>query len=145
MYFHLLMHNSKLIQDRITAELKDQQIFHGQARVLVLLLQNKNISQIELSNGLNIKCSTASRMLKQMEKDNLITRTTDPKDDRVIRLNLSDKGKQKAVKVKSIWDKIKKDLMSWIPKEHQELFHDLLIKIRNNLGGKAPKLNLMDD
>ncbi|MCP4176302.1 MAG: MarR family transcriptional regulator [bacterium] len=140
MYFHILMHNSKLLQDRVVKELEQKNIHHGQARVLVVLLQNSNISQIELSNGLNIKRPTASRMLKQMEETDLIVRTSDPNDDRIIRLKLTENGFEKAVIVKEVWDRINKDLLDWIPEEHHELFNELLVIIRNNLGGKEPYL-----
>ncbi len=141
MYLHILMHNSKLLQDRIRKELEGKDIHHGQARVLVALLQqNSNMSQVELGNGLNITRPTVSRMLKQMEKTDLVKRSLDLKDDRITRVELTVKGLEMANIVKEVWDDINGDLLEWIPEKHHKLFDELLTAIRNNLGGEKPDL-----
>lgn len=66
-------------------------IYPGQIPVLMLLAKREGLSQREISKELNIKPSTVAVSMKRMEKNGLIIRKTDEKDQRIQRIYATDK------------------------------------------------------
>lgn len=61
--------------------------------ILINLYRHEGISQQELARKLLVGRSNMSMLLPQMEKRGLIARRDDPKDKRVLRLFLTEKGR----------------------------------------------------
>ncbi len=61
--------------------------------ILINLYRHEGISQQELARKLLVGRSNMSMLLPQMEKRGLISRRDDPKDKRVLRLFLTEKGR----------------------------------------------------
>ncbi|MBU5308293.1 MarR family transcriptional regulator [Clostridioides mangenotii] len=55
--------------------------------------ENKPISQKELASLMNIKDSSVARLVDRMERDGLIKRVENPKDERVKFLELTNNGR----------------------------------------------------
>ena len=66
----------------------------GQAPVLALLMQTESMSQRELAREIHITPASVSGLLKRMEREGMVTRTSDPRDARSTLVALSDKGRQ---------------------------------------------------
>ncbi|WP_139376906.1 MarR family winged helix-turn-helix transcriptional regulator [Halobacillus salinus] len=58
------------------------------------LLDKGNMTIGELSNSIHLACSTTTDLVDRMEKNELVERIRDPKDRRVVRIQVLDKGKQ---------------------------------------------------
>jgi len=78
-------------------------IHPGQMPLLMLLDQNDGLNQSEICRKLRIKPSTAAVSLQRMEKNGLIFRASDERDQRKNRIYATDKAK-------AIWKEIR-DLM----------------------------------
>lgn len=72
-------------------------LYYGQPRVLKMILDHQNITQSELVEKLNVSKESVSTSLKRLSQNNLVIKTKDETDKRIIRLSLSDKGRQVTV------------------------------------------------
>ncbi|MDC3415700.1 MarR family winged helix-turn-helix transcriptional regulator [Aquibacillus salsiterrae] len=57
------------------------------------LLEEGDLTVGELSNKINLACSTTTDLVDRMEKNEIVERVRDEKDRRVVRIHLLDKGK----------------------------------------------------
>jgi DNA-binding MarR family transcriptional regulator len=61
---------------------------------LALLAKKDGISQGELSQKFEVDPSRVTRLAKKLEREGLLRRERDPKDNRVVRLSLTEKGRR---------------------------------------------------
>ncbi len=72
------------------------QHFHGQSQVLQLVAGNDGIIQRDLAEQLDMRPSSLAELVSKLEHADLIIRTQDEKDQRVMHISLTEKGKQSA-------------------------------------------------
>ena len=90
------------------------------------------VFQKDLEAEFQMARSTASGILQAMEKKGLITRESIPRDARLKRLVLTEKGMKFQMEIMENFDRIQKVLKSDIPKEKLECFLEVLDMIREN-------------
>lgn len=74
---------------------KSQQgIHHGRGHVLGVLIDNNNIAQRELADLMDIRPASLTDLLEKLEKDGLVNRIRDDNDRRIIRVTITDHGRQ---------------------------------------------------
>jgi DNA-binding MarR family transcriptional regulator len=73
--------------------LRDQDVHQGQPPLLFALSREDGQTQSELAEKLRITPATVTVMLKRMEKNKLLQRRPDSKDQRKSRVFLTDKGR----------------------------------------------------
>lgn len=64
----------------------------GQFRVLLVLWESEDLTQVEIARYLNIEQPTVAITLKRMERDGLIKTMPDPLDGRRTRIVLTERG-----------------------------------------------------
>ncbi len=84
----------QLMQQALTRALADLDIKPPHLDILVNLFRFEGISQQELARKLLVGRSNMSMLLPQMEKRGLLERRPDPKDKRVLRLYLTEAGRE---------------------------------------------------
>ena len=62
--------------------------------VMMSLWKENGLKVIELGKKAGLEPSTMTGLLDRMERDGLVSRTMDPRDRRVIRINLTETGRQ---------------------------------------------------
>ena len=135
---HILMHNGRLIERALEAELSPLGLHHGQGRILLNIKTSKEITQADLARLMDIKPATVTNMLKPLEKKRLVKRKLDAKTNRAVIVSLTAKGESACVQIKSAWDRIEKRMRKDLPEAGiDDLFHTLET-IRGALGGKEP-------
>lgn len=72
--------------------LKDFNITVPQFRALQILIYHGDLTIGELSQKMDLACSTITDLIDRMEKTELVTRKRDDKDKRVVRIEVLDKG-----------------------------------------------------
>ena len=90
------------------------------------------VFQKDLEAEFQMARSTASGILQAMEKKGLITREPIPRDARLKRLVLTEKGMEFQMEIMENFDRIQKVLKSDIPQEKLECFLEVLDMIREN-------------
>lgn len=81
------------LQRRVMMEaLRSVDMHPSQSFCCVLIERNPGLSQRELADRIHIKPATVTIMLQRMEKSGLIRRESDPKDQRIQRLFVTESG-----------------------------------------------------
>lgn len=137
---NLLVHIGKLLNDRLRATLGERGLHFGQARILVALLRNEELTQVAIGKGLNIKSATVTVQVKKLEAAGLIVRHQDEQDDRVMNVRLTPAGIEAAEYAVEVTRTIESELRSGLSDEDLEALRDPLLVVRNALGGEDPSI-----
>lgn len=90
----LLRHVAFIIKKRGRDILSNFEITNPQFNALLVLREHPGITMGEICEKLFLACSTATDLIDRMEKSGYLNRKRDPQDRRVIRLSITEKGKQ---------------------------------------------------
>jgi len=69
-------------------------LHRAQAGLLCRLFANDGITQSEIAEQLAVQGATVTNLLQRMEESGLVTRRRDPDDNRLVRVYLTDSGRQ---------------------------------------------------
>lgn len=105
----------------------------GQAGILFILNCNGGLSQRELAQKLGITPPSMTVALRKMEKLGYITKEPDPLDQRIIRIQIAEKGKECIQNLKGVMDNMENVLYQGMSQEERLLLRRLLLEIRTNL------------
>lgn len=106
----------------------------SQGRTLhFLLAQTEDVFQKDIEEEYSIRPSTATELLKQMEKNGLILRQPVPYDNRLKRIVLTDKALTYRQQVVEDLTALEETLVSGISKEDLEVFFNVIEKMMDNL------------
>lgn len=95
--------------------------------------KNKDIFQKDLETGLDLKRSSISLMLNNMEKSGLIERVLVSEDARLKKLVLTEKSHKLYEKISIAINSVENRLSQKITEDELEVFYNVLDKIRRNL------------
>lgn len=108
-------------------------LYPGQPPLLFTLYKSDGLSQREIANKLHIKPATITVMLTRMEKAGLITRKQDEADQRILRVYLTEKGKEICEELKKIMPVLNEQCFGNFTEEEKETFKYLLEKMAENI------------
>lgn len=108
-------------------------IHPGQLAFLKIIKEKEGISQRELAELLHVKAPTVAVTVKRLEKAEVIERRPDPKDMRVSRLYLKEKGKALAEEVIQNLDVNEKVVTSGFTEEEVSMLIGFLERMTKNL------------
>lgn len=108
----------------------------SQAGVLFTLHQSDSMSQKELAARLNVTPPSITASIQKMERDGYLTRHPDPKDQRVMRLSLTEKGKSCIQGVRTVARQMEELMFCNMTGEEVALLKRLLLQISDNLDRK---------
>ncbi|MEG0107702.1 MAG: MarR family transcriptional regulator [Lachnospiraceae bacterium] len=133
-HLQLLMHQiSHLSMQKSMQLLEVYDLKPGQAGILFVLNQHKGLSQKELSKKIKITPPSVTVAIRKMEDEGYILRTSDETDQRIIRLEVTEKGQNCIVQITSVLNQMEELLFANISEEEKLLFRRLLIQMRDNL------------
>lgn len=95
---------SREILRKYTPFLKELDITYTQYIVLMVLWEEKEVKVGDLGKKLYLDTGTLSPLLKSMEKKNLVCRTRDKTDERIVKIAITEEGealKEKAAEIPS--------------------------------------------
>ena len=108
----------------------------SQAGVLFTLHRSDSMSQKELAARLNVTPPSITASIQKMERDGYLTRHPDPKDQRVMRLSLTEKGKSCIQSVWTVAQQMEELMFCDMTVEEVALLKRLLLQISDNLDRK---------
>lgn len=108
-------------------------IHPGQMPVLGLLEEKDGISQSTVCKRLGIKPSTVTVSLKRLEKMEMVRRVPDQKDQRVVRVYLTEKARQTVRETKEVLKQNEKMMLKGLSETEICLLKRLLEQIASNL------------
>ena len=108
-------------------------LHRGQIHLLLLISQNDGIIQRDLAERMDIRPSSLTEMLMNLEQNLLITRKQDEKDRRVIHVYLTEAGKTAIDGFVQANDKLSVSLFNCLTSEEIEKMLEMVNKINANL------------
>ncbi|MDL2220595.1 MarR family transcriptional regulator [Eubacteriales bacterium OttesenSCG-928-N14] len=119
----------------VQQKLSQMGLYMGQHFVLLgILYMEDNISQKQLADAVGVSPASMATSIKRMERNGLITRSSDENDMRRNQLQLTDLGKEYAIRCETIFAQADAQLLSGFSPEETEQLQEYLIRMRNNMG-----------
>ena len=127
---HQLMHLSRY---HAVLRMEDMELNPSQAGILFILNSHGRLSQRQLAQKIGITPPSMTVTLRKLEELGFIHKEPDEKDQRIIRIRLSEAGKECIEKLKSIMDEMEEILYQGFSVEEKLLFRRLILEMRENL------------
>ncbi|MBQ8003347.1 MAG: MarR family transcriptional regulator [Clostridia bacterium] len=105
----------------------------GQPPILKYLSENDGCKQSEIAQREHVSAATTTVMLQTMEKNGLIQRKSDENDLRIMRVYITDKGRQMQKKCDEAIENMEKEIYEGFTPDEIETFKMLLTKKRDRL------------
>ena len=102
-----------------------------------IINSDEEVLQCDLEKAIKLRRATISRVLKTMEKKNLITRVISSKDARVKKIILSDKTKKMYLESKAKLEALEELITSNISDNEINIFLEVMNKMQENLMKKG--------
>lgn len=130
---HIFMQVIRLHFLRSHSLLENTGIYPGQPPFLFALYKKDGQSQKELGENLGVKPSTITVTTRRLEKNGVVERRQDEKDQRKSRIFLTEKGRKMCKELKDIHGQITEESFKGLTKDEKVIFRRLLMQIRDNL------------
>lgn len=127
---HQLMHLSRY---HAAMRMEDMELNPSQAGILFILNGHGRLSQRQLAQKIGITPPSMTVALRKLEELGFIQKEPDDKDQRIIRIRLSENGKDCIERLKSILEEMEEILYQGFSVEERLLFWRLLLAMRGNL------------
>ena len=105
----------------------------GQVPILSQLHYHGELTQRELAEHTHVTAATISGTLKRMEKAGLVRREMDEHDQRILRVHLSEQGRQMWLKSTEQIRAVTGELMEGFSAEERQQMHEYLCRIAKNM------------
>lgn len=129
----MLMHK---IMNRAKELYQEFNLNKSQAGILFALHRSDSLSQKELAARMNVTPPSITSSIQKMERDGYLTRRSDPADQRVMRLTLTEKGRSCIKGVYAVAEQMEEIMFRDMTREEIMLLRRLLFQIRDNLNEK---------
>ena len=123
----------RMYYSRIQSQLAEVGLYRGQPPILMLLYKNDGMSQKEMARALNLSPATMTVTLKRMEKAGLVLREMDEHDQRILRVHLSEKGREMCEAGESRIGVVTAELLEGFTLEEQQQLNEYLGRIAHNM------------
>ena len=111
----------------------------GARAILSMLAVSDGLSQLELVRGTHLRPATVSVILRKMEEEGMVLRQSDTQDKRILRVYLTDLGREKDASTILRIQKNDALALRGISEEEELLLMSLLSKMRDNLLSETAK------
>jgi MarR family transcriptional regulator, organic hydroperoxide resistance regulator len=113
--------------------LRELKLYVGQDNLLARLWQGDGITQMQLCEHLKCEPPTVTNMVKSLEQNGFIYRKRDEKDARVMRIYLTDEGRELQDPVGFKWKQQQGKLLHSISPEERLILRNLMKRMEKNL------------
>ena len=138
----LLAQICRLHHARAHTLLEELGLYRGQPPVLRALWEREGLAHSELAARLHVQPATITKMIKRMEKAGFVVRRSDPRDQRVSRVYLTDAGRAIQAEVRRVWRALEEETLDGFSLEERMSLRCFFLQMRENLlqvtEGKPP-------
>jgi DNA-binding MarR family transcriptional regulator len=113
--------------------LRELNLYVGQDNLLSRLWLGDGVTQMQLSEYLKCEPPTVTNMVKSLEHNGFIYRKRDEHDARVMRIYLTDKGKELQKPVEFRWKQQQEKLLHSILPEERLILMEIMKRMERNL------------
>jgi DNA-binding MarR family transcriptional regulator len=105
----------------------------AQATLLCGLFAQDGMTQSEIAEQLAVQGATVTNMLQRMEDADLVTRQRDPDDNRLVRVYLTDAGKNKELSLMEQFLKLETAIFEGLSQADRAALRQMLRRLLNNM------------
>ena len=113
--------------------LRELNLYVGQDNLLSRLWLGDGVTQMQLCEHLKCEPPTVTNMVKSLEQNGFIYRKRDELDARIMRIYLTDKGKELEKPVEFKWKQQQEKLLHTISPEERLILRELMKRMERNL------------
>ncbi len=95
--------------------------------------EGRNVYQKDIENEYSIRPSTATQLLKRMEKNGLVQRVPDPSDSRLKKIIVADKALSCQDELQRELIAVEEKLIDQIPQEKLDIFIEVIQQMLKNM------------
>lgn len=128
----LLHHLGHVVRYQAMDQLEKYDLKPSQAGILFILDSEGMLSQRELAEKMCVKPPSMTVALQKMEKNEYVTRKPDQEDQRIIRITLTEKGKNCVGEIKQALDRMEERMFRNFSQEERILVRRFLIQMMGN-------------
>jgi DNA-binding MarR family transcriptional regulator len=119
------------------ALLRELGLHPGQELLLMRLLDRDGQTQSELLDVVGLDHSTVSKSLSRMQHAGLVSRTRAPHDRRVLRVHLTDKGRDMRAPIEALWARLERLTVAALDPSRVDQFVETAEEILRTLSRRA--------
>lgn len=128
---------SREFESRMRSGCERKGIKSSYRQIIFHLAREDGLSQLELVRRIRFKPPTISVTVQSMESEGYVLRKPDPDDSRIIRVYLTDKGRQTDKQIFRTIQRTEKEFTAAIPEEDLRELRGYLEKIIDNIRGEG--------
>lgn len=113
--------------------LRELNLYVGQDNLLYRLWLGDGVTQMQLCEHLKCEPPTVTNMVKSLEQNGFIYRKRDIQDARIMRIFLTDKGKELEAPVVIKWQEHQERLLQSISSEDRLILRQLIQQMERNI------------
>lgn len=113
--------------------LRELNLYVGQDNLLYRLWLGDGVTQMQLSEHMKCEPPTVTNMVKSLEQNGFIYRKRDVQDARIMRIFLTDKGKELEKPVEYKWREQQEKLLQSISSEDRLMLRQFMQQMERNI------------
>ncbi|GAS81790.1 MarR family winged helix-turn-helix transcriptional regulator [Paenibacillus amylolyticus] len=124
---------SSQMRRNYSESLRELNLYVGQDNLLYRLWLGDGVTQMQLSEHMKCEPPTVTNMVKSLEQNGFIYRKRDVQDARIMRIFLTDKGKELEKPVELKWSEQQAKLLQSISLEDRLILRKLMQQMERNI------------
>jgi DNA-binding MarR family transcriptional regulator len=124
---------SSQMRRNYSESLRELNLYVGQDNLLYRLWLGDGVTQMQLCEHLKCEPPTVTNMVKSLEQNGFIYRKRDVDDGRIMRIFLTDKGKELEKPVETKWREQQEKLLQSISTEDRLIIRKLMQQMERNI------------
>jgi MarR family transcriptional regulator, organic hydroperoxide resistance regulator len=124
---------SSQMRRNYSESLRELNLYVGQDNLLYRLWLGDGVTQMQLSEHMKCEPPTVTNMVKSLEQNGFIYRKRDVQDARIMRIFLTDKGKELEKPVECKWREQQEKLLQSISSEDRLILRQLMQQMERNI------------
>ncbi|HOJ01093.1 MAG TPA: MarR family transcriptional regulator [Anaerolineaceae bacterium] len=129
----------RIHKKNVDLQLGQSALFHGQARLLMILANENGLTHSEVAGELRISPAAATKVIKRMEQDGYVSREADSADERISRVFLQPKGRTVVNEIHETFQNIDRVMFAGFSDQDLQLLRDFLGRVLENLQNNLTK------
>ncbi|MBY0116700.1 MULTISPECIES: MarR family winged helix-turn-helix transcriptional regulator [Paenibacillus] len=124
---------SSQMRRNYSESLRELNLYVGQDNLLYRLWLGDGVTQMQLSEHMKCEPPTVTNMVKSLEQNGFIYRKRDEQDARIMRIFLTDKGKELEKPVEDKWREQQEKLLQSISSEDRLILRQFMQQMERNI------------
>ncbi|WJM11116.1 MarR family transcriptional regulator [Paenibacillus sp. PK1-4R] len=124
---------SSQMRRNYSESLRELNLYVGQDNLLYRLWLGDGVTQMQLSEHMKCEPPTVTNMVKSLEQNGFIYRKRDVQDARIMRIFLTDKGKELEKPVEYKWREQQEKLLQSISSEDRLILRQFMQQMERNI------------